>query len=82
MKKFKIVIIKYFFSMSLITLFLLFSSAKCTSDDEGLSTLEDPVDKNDSDDTNEGETGQDPFTLATRITPAGIQEGDFFGYAV
>jgi len=69
------------FTIFMMLLLMLFSSAKCANDDGEVVLQNDPIDMNDSDNS-DGDSGEDPFTIVTRITPNGIQEGDFFGYAI
>lgn len=70
------------FAIFMIALLLLFSSAKCSKNDGEILLQGDPIDMNDSNDDMDGNSSQDPFTLVTRITPSGIQQGHFFGYAM
>ena len=70
------------FTILMVVLLVLLTSAKCANDDGQIILQDDPVDMNDPGDNSDGETQEDPFTIVTRITPNGIQDGDFFGYTL
>lgn len=70
------------FAILMMVLFLLFSSARCTNDDAGIVLQDDLVDMNEPGNDSDGDIEEDSFMKVTRITPSGILEGDFFGYAV